>query len=89
MCLQRQGKIFYKIDRWFPSSKQCCRCGSIKKDLSLSDRIYKCNSCDMEIDRDYGTSINILREGLRNLYGENKKLWKRIDSAINSLIPKN
>ena len=29
------------VDRWFPSSKTCSRCGSIKKELSLSERIYR------------------------------------------------
>ena len=39
-------------DRFFPSSKLCSCCGSIKKDLKLSDRIYKCE-CGNIIDRDY------------------------------------
>ncbi|MCH2247960.1 MAG: transposase [Crocosphaera sp.] len=39
------------VDRWFPSSKTCSRCGSIKKELSLSERIYRCE-CGLEMDRD-------------------------------------
>ncbi len=39
------------VDRWFPSSKTCSSCGSIKTDLSLSERIYRCE-CGLEIDRD-------------------------------------
>ncbi len=39
------------VDRWFPSSKTCSRCGSINKELSLSDRIYSCE-CGLEMDRD-------------------------------------
>lgn len=46
------------IDRFFPSSKMCCVCGQIKKDLKLSDRIYKCD-CGNEIDRDLQASLNI------------------------------
>lgn len=46
------------IDRYYPSSKLCSCCGKIKKDLKLSDRIYKCE-CGNEIDRDYQASINI------------------------------
>ena len=51
-------------DRFFPSSKLCNRCGNIKKDLKLSDRIYKCE-CGNVIDRDYQAALNLKR------YGEN------------------
>ena len=60
------NKIFYKIDRWFPSSKICSECGAIKNDLKLSDRIYKCD-CGLEIDRDHNASINIKNLGLIDL----------------------
>ena len=46
-------------DTFYPSSKACSCCGSIKKDLKLNDRIYKCNSCGLEIDRDLNASINL------------------------------
>ncbi len=52
------GIEFVEADKWFPSSKMCSCCGVIKKDLKLSDRIYKC-SCGFEIDRDYNASINL------------------------------
>ena len=51
-------------DRFFPSSKLCSCCGEIKKDLKLSDRIYKCD-CGNIIDRDFQASLNLKR------YGEN------------------
>ena len=51
-------------DRYFPSSKLCNCCGAIKKDLKLSDRIYKCE-CGNEINRDYQASLNLKQ------YGEN------------------
>ena len=47
------------VSRWFPSSKKCSRCGSIKKALKLSDRIYVCDNCGLVIDRDYNASLNI------------------------------
>ncbi len=47
------------VDRFFPSSKTCSKCGSKKDDLKLSDRIYTCNSCDLVIDRDLNASLNI------------------------------
>ena len=45
-------------DRFYPSSKICHCCGSIKKDLKLSDRIYKC-SCGYVEDRDLNASLNL------------------------------
>ena len=51
-------------DRFFPSSKLCSCCGEIKKDLKLSDRIYKCD-CGNIIDRDFQASLNLKQ------YGEN------------------
>ena len=51
-------------DRFFPSSKLCSCCGKIKKDLKLSDRIYKCE-CGNIIDRDYQAALNL------KMYGEN------------------
>ena len=47
------------VDTFYPSSKTCSCCGSIKKDLKLNDRIYKCSSCGLGIDRDYNASINL------------------------------
>ncbi|WP_415336879.1 RNA-guided endonuclease InsQ/TnpB family protein [Clostridium perfringens] len=46
------------VDRFYPSSKTCSNCGKIKKDLKLSDRIYKCD-CGFTIDRDLNASINL------------------------------
>ena len=46
------------VGRWFPSSKICNCCGRIKKDLKLSDRIYKCD-CGYTEDRDYNASLNL------------------------------
>lgn len=51
-------------DRFFPSSKLCSCCGVIKKDLKLSDRIYKCE-CGNVIDRDFQAALNLKQ------YGEN------------------
>lgn len=46
------------VDRWFPSSKICNCCGQIKKNLKLSDRIYRCD-CGYTEDRDYNASLNL------------------------------
>lgn len=57
-CKLRNIK-FMLADTFFPSSKKCSNCGNIKKDLTLKDRIYKCDCCGLEIDRDYNASINL------------------------------
>ena len=49
-------------DRFFPSSRLCSCCGKIKKDLKLSDRIYRCE-CGNIIDRDYQAAINLKQYG--------------------------
>ena len=46
------------VDRWYPSSKMCHCCGAIKKDLKLSDRIYRCD-CGYIEDRDFNASLNL------------------------------
>ena len=48
-----------KANRFYPSSKLCSCCGSIKKDLRLKDRVYTCNHCGLVIDRDFNASINL------------------------------
>ena len=47
------------IDQWFPSSKGCHNCGNIKTDLTLKDRIFKCDCCGVEIDRDLNASLRL------------------------------
>jgi putative transposase len=47
-------------DRFYPSSKRCSSCGFIKNDLQLSDRVYVCPVCGLEIDRDVNAAINLL-----------------------------
>lgn len=48
-------------NRWFPSSKTCSECGSIKRDLKLKDRVYRCPQCGTTIDRDLNAAINLSR----------------------------
>ena len=64
--LKEQGKELVKIDRFFPSSKKCSVCGHVKKELQLSERIYRCE-CGSELDRDVNAAINIREEGRRIL----------------------
>lgn len=63
---KKQGKHIQKIDTYFASSKTCSCCGTKKKDLTLKDRIFKCNNCDFETDRDLNAAINIAKKGLED-----------------------
>lgn len=55
------GIEFIQADRFYPSSKTCSCCGSIKADLKLRDRTYRCDVCGAVIDRDYNAAINLSR----------------------------
>ena len=46
------------VDRWYPSSKTCHCCGVIRKDLKLSDRIFRCD-CGYIEDRDFNAALNL------------------------------
>lgn len=54
-----RGIEFVLANQWEPSSKTCSRCGHIKQDLTLADRIYRCDVCGLEIDRDRNAAINL------------------------------
>ena len=56
--IKRGIKIIY-ADKWYPSSKKCNRCGYIKEDLKLSDRVFVCPNCSLKINRDYNAAINL------------------------------
>ena len=65
--LTDSGKAFVKIDKWFPSSKTCSKCGCINETLKLGDRIWTCDGCGVTHNRDTNAAINIRNEGLRLL----------------------
>lgn len=49
------------IDRFYPSSRICSNCGNYKMDLKLSQRVYYCKNCQIQIDRDFNASLNIAK----------------------------
>ena len=55
----RSGAALRVIDRWYPSSKTCSKCGAVKAKLSLSERVFHCDACGLSIDRDLNAAINI------------------------------
>lgn len=59
------GSHLVKADRWFPSSKMCSGCGVVKTKLHLWERVYHCEHCGLEIDRDRNAAINLARHALK------------------------
>jgi putative transposase len=57
------GKILHKVDKYYASSKICSNCGTKKKTLPLSMRVYSCE-CGNVINRDHNAAINIATQGL-------------------------
>lgn len=60
-------KQVISVDRFYPSSKTCSKCGYKKKDLTLSDREWTCPNCCTKHNRDINAAVNILIEGRRML----------------------
>ena len=59
----KTGARLHFVDRWYPSSKTCSNCGSVKAKLSLTERVYRCEHCGLTIDRDLNAAINIMVAG--------------------------
>ena len=59
----RTGARLHVIDRWYPSSKTCSKCGRVKAKLSLAERTYRCDGCGFVMDRDLNAAVNILVAG--------------------------
>jgi putative transposase len=46
-------------NRWFPSSKTCSQCGRVNQQLSLAERIFRCDACGLIADRDRNAAANL------------------------------
>ena len=57
---QRHGGTLVVADRWYPSSKTCSSCGSVKAKLTLKDRVFACEACGHTEDRDVNAARNLL-----------------------------
>ncbi|MDF5721461.1 MAG: RNA-guided endonuclease TnpB family protein [Rhizonema sp. PD37] len=53
------GSKLVVVDRWFPSSKTCSNCGTLKETLALKERVFECSHCGFVIDRDLNAAINL------------------------------
>ena len=81
----RTGATLHVIDRWYPSSKTCSGCGRVKAKLSLNERVYRCDTCGLVMDRDLNAAINIKVAGsapeTQNAHGETVKRGNRSGCA--------
>lgn len=59
----RYGKTIQKVDRWFPSSKLCSKCGHLLSSLPLSVREWDCPGCGAHHDRDKNAACNLQAVG--------------------------
>lgn len=62
-----KGRRFVQVDRFFPGSRQCNSCKTLKETLSLKDRMWICPNCKTCHDLDINAAKNIKEEGLRQL----------------------
>jgi len=53
------GSQLTVVDRWFPSSKTCSNCGTVKESLLLSERVFNCGHCNFSCDRDLNVALNL------------------------------
>ena len=67
------GRDIFKVNRYYPSSKTCFKCGYIKDDLKLPERYWRCPKCNAVHDRDINAGINLFLEGLK-VGGESAEL---------------
>jgi putative transposase len=54
----RGGQIMV-ADRWFPSSRTCSRCGLVKQQMGLAERVFCCDACGLVMDRDRNAAVNL------------------------------
>ena len=64
---QWAGKHLVQVDRFYPSSKTCFECGAKNQDLTLSERVWTCSCCGVDLDRDGNAARNIRAEGIYQL----------------------
>ena len=86
-CNSIPNRIFVEADRFFPSSKRCIKCGNIKGDLNLNDRVYHCDSCGIAIDRDFNAACNLFKYMKNKIgFGTSKLTIAEKDKIINDCI---
>ena len=81
------GKHLVRIDQWFASSKTCHRCNGKVETMPLSTRVWICEQCGSEHDRDINAAINIKRQGILRLKAEGLSLSACGGSHQSGIVP--
>jgi putative transposase len=67
------GSRLVTADRFYPSSKTCSDCGTVKAKLALSERVFTCDTCGLVIDRDLNAALNLARMAQQYAQAEGKE----------------
>ena len=84
--MEEKGKHLILIDRYFPSSKLCSKCGYKNESLALKDREWICPRCNTPHNRDVNASQNIRKEGIKQLEEDNITIISHNDSAVGTTV---
>jgi putative transposase len=77
------GSILVVAPRFFPSSKRCSGCGYIKEELTLSVRVFRCESCGLVVDRDFNAALNLLAVSCTDTLNA---CWRREVHALGQVL---
>jgi putative transposase len=64
------GSLLVAADRFYPSSKTCSDCGTVRAKLALSERVFTCDACGLVLDRDLNAALNLARMAQRHAQAE-------------------
>jgi putative transposase len=64
------GSILVAADRFYPSSKTCSDCGTVRTKLALSERVFTCGACGLVIDRDLNAALNLAHTAQQHAHAE-------------------
>lgn len=79
-----RGNVVKLADRFYPSSKTCSQCGSVNYNLKLSDRLFCCDDCGHEMNRDLNAAINLQR--LHTLGADYKRTQETSKTGLPALF---
>jgi putative transposase len=65
-----EGSLLVAADRFYPSSKSCSECGTVRAKLALSERVFTCDGCGLVLDRDLNAALNLARMACRHAQAE-------------------
>jgi putative transposase len=65
-----EGSLLVAADRYYPSSKTCSGCGTVRAKLALSERVFNCQACGLVLDRDLNAALNLARMAWQHAQAE-------------------